>query len=222
MKIKGNEGRIIVPVQDFKYGDTKGIFTCYGNVKNFIDHARDRTVDGCFMKSILKHKTNGTMPRQLWMHDPRSLPVGPWIDMVEDENGLWMEGKLSDTTQGRDIRTLAQDKALDSFSIGYRTISEKWNSTLGCNDLLELDIMEVSWVNFACNELSTLESIKSRVNETGVISKADLREVLQSSGLQLSKRDIERITSYYNPDQKSEILLTSELSKTLEDFDLFN
>lgn len=187
-----------VPVMDFKYDAETGVFTCYANVKNIIDHAKDRSVHGCFQKSIDNHKSRGTMPKMLWMHDPRHLPVGKWLEMREDETGLFMRGKLSKASMGQDIEILAKEGALDEFSIGYIEVGSKWNSTLGCNDLTEVDVKEVSWVNFACNEASTLQSIKSHLDEGKTMTKAELREVLQSTGW-LSKRQIERITADYNP-----------------------
>ena len=51
---------VTVPMFDFKYDNESGEFTCYGNVKNIIDHAGDRTVHGCFVKSIERHKSAGT------------------------------------------------------------------------------------------------------------------------------------------------------------------
>lgn len=212
-----------VPVMDFKYDEGTGEFTCYANVKNIIDHVKDRTVDGCFTKSIERHKANGTMPKQLWMHNPFNLPVGPWLEMREDAKGLFMRGRLSKTSMGSDIEILAKDGALDSFSIGYKTIEERWNSAKGCNDLIEVDIKEVSWVNFACNEPSKLQSIKSHLEEGKLPTKAELRELLESVGW-LSKRQIERITAVYSPGddiepeevdlkQLGEILAKSELFK---------
>jgi len=214
-----------VPVMDFKYDEGTGEFTCYANVKNIIDHVKDRTVDGCFVKSIERHKTNGTVPKMLWMHNPYELPTGTWLEMREDAKGLFMRGRLSkaEMSRGPAIEILAKEGALDSFSIGYRTIEEKWNSLKGCNDLIEVDVKEVSWVNFACNEASTLQSIKSHLEEGKLPTKAELRELLSSVGW-LSKRQIERITAVYSPSddieleevdlkQLGEILAKSELFK---------
>lgn len=197
-------------------------FTCYGNTKGNIDHALDMTMNGAYSKSIAKHKANGTMPKMLWGHNSSLPPVGVWLDMKEDSKGLFMEGEFADTPRGIELYKLAKMKAINSFSIGYNILDEKLNSSGRYNELHELHIMETSIVNFACNELSTLQTIKSRMDETGVISKADLREVLQSSGLDLSKREIERITSYYNPDVKSEIILPNDFIKTLDGLELFN
>ena len=210
---------VTVPMFDFKYDNESGEFTCYGNVKNIIDHAGDRTVHGCFVKSIERHKAAGTMPKQLWMHNPRELPVGPWLDMKEDGTGLFLKGRLSDTTTGRDIRILAKDGALDSFSIGYIVNEERWNRELGCNDLIDVDVKEVSWVNFACNEASQLVEIKTRIAEGQIVTKAELRLLLESVPVGLSKRQIERITADYKP-STDEIDL-NDLKSVLEKSPLF-
>jgi HK97 family phage prohead protease len=205
-----------VGVLDFKVtNETTGEFTCYGNVKNIIDHAQDRTVDGCFRKSIQRHREAGIKPKMFWMHNPWDLPVGAWVEMNEDEKGLFLKGRLSDTAMGRDIKTLAMDGALDSFSIGYRVLDSEWNDELKCNDLKEVDILEVSWVTFACNEESRLETIKSKVHDGETVNKADLRELLKSVPW-LSKNTIEKITANYNP-----VTENDEIKALLESSPLF-
>lgn len=199
MKLK----HLVVPVTDFKIDNETGTFTCYANVKNVIDHVKDRAIDGCYQKSIANHKAKGTTPKMLWSHNPFDKPVGKWLEMQEDERGLKMKGKLSATTDGKDIEILAKDGALDSFSIGYKTIEEKWNREKNCNDLIEIDIKEVSWVNFACNEESTLQSIKSHLEDGELPTKRELQNFLRSNGL--SKSQAEKITDKYNPDEKEDI-----------------
>lgn len=203
---------IEIGITDFKLDKDTGEFTCYGNTKGNIDHALDRTMNGAYQNSIDKHKANGTMPKMFWMHKSYDFPVGVWLEMKEDTKGLWMRGRLSKTAMGMDIETLAKDGALDSFSIGYRVIQEKWNSESRCNDLIELDIREVSWVIFACNEESLLQDIKTSVHDGKMPTKAELREILKSVGW-LSKREIERITFAYQPtvDEDAEIKALKEL-----------
>lgn len=207
-----NKKFLEVGLSGFKMDNETGTFTCYGNVKGNIDHARDRTLDGAYMKSIERHMKNGTMPKMFWMHNPYELPVGKWIEMREDEKGLFLRGKLSDTAMGRDIEVLAKDGALDSFSIGYIEVESRWNTEKQCNDLVELDIKEISWVTFACNEESLLQDIKHRIEEGETVTKADLRVILKSTGL-LSKRQIENVTANYQPVVNDEF---SELKSLLE------
>ncbi len=200
-----------VPISNFKFDTNSGEFTCYGNVKNIIDYAGDRSVDGCFMATISRHKSMGTMPIMLWMHNPYDLPVGTWLDWEEDSKGLHMKGKLSQTTMGKDIEILARDRAVNKFSIGYRVVKGRWNDSLECYDLLEVDILEVSWVNFACNDESDLETIKSKMENGSLPTKRELQNILRKEGF--SKRQAERIVDKYEPEQ----------TNILEDvFGLFN
>lgn len=179
-------------------------FTCYGNVKGNVDHALDRTLDGAYQDSIDEHKSKGTMPKMFWMHNPYETPVGKWIDMKEDHKGLYLEGEFANTEKGRELYELMKMGALDSFSIGYRVVEEKWNSEKRCNDLIKLDIREVSVVSFACNEESRLQSIKSKIDDGELPTKRELQKVLQDSGL--SKRQAERIVNQYDPELKEDAL----------------
>tara|TARA_R110002020_G_scaffold67718_6_gene177652 strand:- start:375 stop:995 length:621 start_codon:yes stop_codon:yes gene_type:complete len=190
------KGKLIVPITDFKYSSTTGEFTCYGNVKNLVDHAGDMTVDGAFSTSIQNHKLKGTMPKMFWMHNPFELPVGTWVDMTEDEKGLRLSGKLANTQMGNDIQVLANDGALDSFSIGYNVINERW-SDKGYNELLEIDVLEVSWVTFACNEASQLEEMKSRLSDGELPTKREMESILRENGF--SKKQAKHIVSKYSP-----------------------
>lgn len=186
-------------ITDFKVkSDGNMSFSCYGNTKGNIDHALDRTLDGAYQDSIDKHKSNGTMPKMFWMHDPYSLPIGKWTDMVEDEKGLRLEGEFANTEKGRDVYELMKSGALDSFSIGYRVNDEKWNDEKRCNDLIKIDVHEISAVTFACNEESRLVDIKSKLEHGELPTKRELEKFLVEQGL--SKRQSEKIVNKYKPD----------------------
>lgn len=202
---------IEVPVTNFKFDVKTGEFTCYGNVKNIIDYAGDRTVDGCFVGTIAEHRSKGTMPLMLWMHNPYELPVGVWVDWEEDEKGLFMKGRLSQTTMGKDIEILAKDGAIKKFSIGYRVEKGRWNEELDSYDLLAVKVMEVSWVNFACNDESDLQEMKSLLDEGELPTKRQLQDLLRKTGL--SKRQAERIVNQYEPETKEDAI--SEFAKYL-------
>lgn len=211
-----------IEMLDFKVKNEKSrTFTCYGNVKGNIDYAGDRTLNGAYQDSIKKHKNNGTMPKMFWGHKSSELPIGTWPHMEEDSTGLLLEGKMSNIQKGMDVFTLMQEKAIDSFSIGYRVVDEKRNMEMQCNDLIKLDIMEISPVNFACNDLSTLQSIQKSLKDGEILSKADLRHLLKFSQVGLSKRQIENITARYQvePVKEKQII---EIGDLLAKSSMFN
>lgn len=209
---------MFAPVTGFKAeSDQEMTFTCYGNVKNVVDHVRDVTLDGAFKACIEDHKANGTMPKMLWNHDRWEPPVGKWLDMEEDAKGLFMRGKFADTPRGRELYELMKSGALDSFSIGYSVNQERWDSKEQINELIEIYVKEVSIVNFACNEASTLEDIK---NTGDLPTKRQLQDILREAGL--SKRQAERITNAYSPETEEKDIyeLLCGKSDTVDAFDL--
>lgn len=180
-------------------------FEAYANVKGVVDHALDKAMDGCYTKSVNNHRKNGTTPKMFWSHNPDALPLGKISHFEEDSKGLFFKGKLSNTAMGNDVYELAKDKAIDTFSIGYIEIDSRWNSAGGYNELLELDIKEISWVNFACNEESRLQDIKSNIRNKTLPTKREMEKFLRESGF--SKTEARIVASNYNPivEQKLDI-----------------
>ena len=195
----------VCSVTGFKAADDGSMkFTCYGNVKGNVDHALDKTMNGAYLDSIKRHKSDGTMPKMFWSHNPAKPPIGVWLDMEEDERGLKMTGEFLDTPRGRELYEAYKKGAIDSFSIGYNVIEEKWNQLEGYNELHKIHVVEVSCVNFACNEESRLVGIKSKLDNDELPTKRELEKFLRENGL--SRKEAERITSRYDDTKSSNVL----------------
>jgi len=52
-------------------------------------------------------------------------PIGKPIEASERPDGLYLKGSISDTTHGRDIRTLMRDGVVRRLSIGFRTLGRQ-------------------------------------------------------------------------------------------------
>ena len=189
-------------IQIKSQGDSM-VFSAYGNVKNVVDKALDVAMDGCYTKSITEHTVNGTTPSLLWSHESYSMPVGKIHRIEEDSKGLFFEGKLSKTSAGLDLYVLAMDCAINKFSIGYNVIKEQMNREKQVNELHEIDVKEISFVNFACNEESTLQSIKSHFDMGDLPTVRELERLLRSNGL--SRKQAMMICSAYKPEIKSSL-----------------
>lgn len=195
-------------------------FACYTNVKGNVDHAMDKTMDGAYSDSIKYWKEQDSMPKMFWNHDSWLPPVGSWEKMEEDEHGLYKEGYLLDTDRGIEIfKAMGVKGGINSFSIGYYVLEEEWNGK--CNELHKLHIIESSPVNFPCNEQAQLINIQKSLHEGKSLSKADLRHLLQSTSVGLSKREIEKITAFYNPNHKNDEEMVSEVGNMLASSSLF-
>lgn len=73
---------------------------------------------GAFTRALSLHMKNGTMPALLWNHDTNE-PVGRWLNLTEDKNGLLGTGKLTlGTKRGAEAYELIKDDAI-ALSIGF-------------------------------------------------------------------------------------------------------
>jgi HK97 family phage major capsid protein/HK97 family phage prohead protease len=86
---------------------------------------KEKVEKGAFQKAI-DEATNITF---LAEHDPdkilASTDAGS-LTLKEDEKGLYMEARISNTTWGRDYHTLIKDKLLKGMSFGMRVLEDRW------------------------------------------------------------------------------------------------
>ena len=192
--------------------ESTGSFSAYGNTFNNVDHANDKTMQGAFKNTIASWNAKSKMPRLLGQHGHQRNPIGIITEMKEDTNGLLFEGKFClDTQEGREAYALVKMGAMDSFSIGYKTIKEKFVG--GVNELHELDVKEISLVTFACNENSLIQSVKSAVETGGEITPRMIQKSLQEAGL--SKRQAEAAV---NAIKATDVAVADEMKTSNEAF----
>lgn len=113
---------------------------------------------GAFAKTL---QERGTQIKFLWQHNWDEL-IGRIIEAKEDDKGLFIKVKISDTQRGRDVMTLIKDGTLDKMSIGYRTIQYDYDSSTGIRTLKELKLFEVSAVTFPANENAVITGAKNQ------------------------------------------------------------
>lgn len=56
-------------------------------------------------------------------------PIGRPVQAEETADGLWVKACISDTTHGRDVRTLLKDGVIRFLSIGFRTVAREYLET---------------------------------------------------------------------------------------------
>ena len=148
-----------------------GEFSGYAAVFNEMVDAFVPTVfePGSFAKTI---KESGDRVRLLWQHD-RYEPIGKILELREDEKGLHIRAKLSDTSRGRDALALLRDAALDEMSVGIDPI--RWEMEQDENDpraeptrrLQEVRLPEISLVTFgAAGEPASVDEVHEQQTTT--------------------------------------------------------
>jgi HK97 family phage prohead protease len=160
------------------FNEEEGVASGYLSIFGNVDHAGDMVIKGAFKESLSK---KDTIPF-LFQHDP-SLQIGV-MSCIEDEKGLYVTCKYYLNTElGKEKYELAkanQENGLTTgLSIGYRIKEYEWkeidDETIFI--LKAVDLHEGSQVTFACNELASIEDVKSLEDITARDIEKGLREV---------------------------------------------
>ena len=87
--------RAIVPfeIKAVSEDSPEGEFQGYGSTFDNIDLGRDVVLAGAFKSSLEKFSDKKQLPLLPWYHD-MSTPIGDWLELREDEKGLYGRGKL--------------------------------------------------------------------------------------------------------------------------------
>ncbi len=150
---------------DEKTGEFSGYAAVFGNV----DDGYDIIEKGAFAKTI---KEDFSRIKILALHNGNWLPVGKPLELREDDHGLFIRGKISDTSMGRDVMTLLRDGVLGELSIGYDAVSFDYDSDTGIRTLKEIKLWEVSIVTWAMNDQATIDDVKSLAEDLKAEAKS--------------------------------------------------
>ena len=159
----------------------------YGAVFDNIDSYGDVIVKGAFAKTIEQHLIAGTMPKMLLQHDAfTALPIGKWTEMQETDHGLFLKGKLFNTTAGRDTHEVLREGGVDGLSIGFRPVefALRAKPTDAKRTLKVVDLLEVSVVTFPANSKAKVTNVKSADQ---IVTLRDLEDLLRSQGCSKSE-----------------------------------
>lgn len=160
-----------------------GEFSGYGSVFGVKDSHHDIVIKGAFSKSLKAWSEKGKLPALLWQHKP-SEPIGVYTKMIEDENGLYFEGRLLIDDDPLAKRAYAHMKAgsLTGFSIGYKLNDYEWDKDKSAFILKEIDLKEVSLVTFPSNEDAQLTDIKTTLSKGGLPNHKHIEAHLKGAG----------------------------------------
>lgn len=161
---------------DEKTGEFSGYAAVFGNV----DDGYDVIEKGAFAKTIAE---DFDRIKILVLHNGNWLPIGKPLELREDDHGLFIRGKISDTSMGRDTMILLRDGVLGELSIGYDAVTFDYDSATGIRTLKEIKLWEVSVVTWAMNEQATIDEVKSmaealkREAESGKLTEAKAKDL---------------------------------------------
>lgn len=116
----------------------------YASLWSVADLNGDVVAKGAFGDSLARTGAAGV--RMLHQHEARAV-VGVWDEMVEDDRGLWVRGRIEDwSAEARFAQALSRAGALDGLSIGFRAAKARRDGRLRV--LTQVELWEVSLVTF--------------------------------------------------------------------------
>jgi HK97 family phage prohead protease len=165
-----------LPLELKREPDNDGIFEGYASVFGVVDQGMDVVERGAFRKSLGSRKV-----KMLWQHD-MSQPIGVWDTIQEDERGLFVRGRLlKEVDKGREAMALLRAGAIDSMSIGYRTMEAVAEGDGRVRKLTEIDLFEVSLVTFPMLPDAKITAVKA------IQTERDFERFLRDAGYSRSQ-----------------------------------
>lgn len=116
----------------------------YASLWGVADLNGDVMAQGAFCESLARTGAGGV--RMLHQHESRAV-VGVWDEMVEDDRGLKVRGRIEDwSAEARYATALSRAGALDGLSIGFKAQAARRDGRLRV--LSRVELWEVSLVTF--------------------------------------------------------------------------
>ncbi|MED4022001.1 HK97 family phage prohead protease [Priestia aryabhattai] len=163
-----------------------------GQRKKFVE----RILPGAFRKAL----QNGNEIHFLAEHDNNKILATTRNDSLtlrEDDNGLYMEARISPTSWGKDYHQLITDGIIKNMSFGMAVLKDEWDKLADGTyerSISDLALFEVSAVRSPAYVQSTIAARSIEVIEDVEIpeEKAEKRELTLQEQLKIKKANLNR------------------------------
>lgn len=106
------------------------VFNQDTEINSWEGHFNERIAKGAFRKTI---KERSPIMQFDHGHDARtgSVPIGVYTELREDNDGLFVKGRLFDNDLVEPIRQAIEGQAIDGMSFRFRVIRDEWRDNKG-------------------------------------------------------------------------------------------
>ena len=179
----------------------KGMFEGYASIFGNKDLGNDVIEKGAFKRSL--RRKGAKKIKMLYQHDTKE-PIGVFDKVMEDQNGLYVKGRLAMGTQkGKEVYELMKMGAIDGLSVGYRVDAKghHYDDKRKYRVLKEVDLMEISAVTFPMNPRARIQAVKSdmtvrewehKLREVGNLSHSESKVAASAVHKALSQREVDK------------------------------
>lgn len=170
-------------------GDAEaGVFEGYGSVFGTVDSYNEIVAPGAFAESLADMAAKKRKVPVLWQHRT-GQPIGVYEELREDENGLYVRGRLlvDDVALAREAYALLKAEAVSGLSIGYWVREDSFDDLTRQRTLKRLDLIEVSLVTFPANDDARVESLKMKMAHGQLPDLKEFETLLRDAGFSKSQ-----------------------------------
>lgn len=161
-----------------------GEFEGYGSIFGNQDSYDDVVMPGAFQSSLKRWGEKERLPAMLWQHNMQE-PIGVYTEMREDDQGLFVKGRLlvDDDPLARRAHAHMKAGSLTGLSIGYMLKEWDFDREKDVFLLKEIDLWEVSLVTFPANDEARISNVKSHLVRGEVPRPSEFEKALREVGL---------------------------------------
>ena len=199
-------------------------FEGYASVFDGDDDVSDTILKGAFLNAIANNKK----PIGFFNHKHESVPICKWLELREDEHGLWVKGQLTKGIRlAEEIRLAMLAETIDGLSIGFTRLVEGVDYEAKANGGRIIrnipNMPEISIVGFPCDGEAriTLDTVKGSLETIDTLK--DFESLLRESA-GFSKKAatlfVAKCKSLQQRDAGGDQLQEQELSNLLSNFKL--
>lgn len=195
----------------FDSDDKTGEFEGYASVFNSNDRVNDTIAPGAFSKSL-----ESGLPSMFINHKHGEIPVGDWIEMKQDDTGLFGRGKIDLVHKdGPTLYSAMKRQAMKGLSIGFTMNPDDFDRKEdGGRVIKNMELKEVSIVTFPCEEQAKILGVKAE-DFAALSSLQDVEDWLRESA-GFSKSLAVAFVSQFKRVVRGEPVAVAEKSKALE------
>lgn len=176
---------------EVKQDDNGTVLEGYGAFFNNKDSYSDIIEQGAFADTIKGE--NRDRIAFCYQHN-MSMPIGKIEEMFEDEKGLFVKVRISESETG--IATKVKEGILKEMSIGYIATVKEYDNENDIRKLKKIDLFEISLVTRAANPMAVVTSVKADDFELKQMEDEELKALADKIDNELKSRQPQTWLSY--------------------------
>lgn len=174
---------------ELKFGAEGNLqFEGYASVFNGVDSYGDTIPAGAYKETLVDRERPVALR---WNH--YGPVIGKWIEMFEDEKGLYVKGELTKGhSTAEDVAASLRHGAISGLSIGYIAKDSEPNEPHVGRILKQIELIEISVVEEPADNAARIDTLKSQF---GGVKELKEVEAIMRHELGLSRQEATAIVS---------------------------